>query len=336
LQSLVARWVSARTSSLSRLERLVGPVRVTLAGAPLASAPLAGAPLAGAPLDDPHAAHCMIRVAGAALEARASSGGIKRIAQALLGGPAELPAPRPLTFAESAVWCSLVEAALEDLAIVAQIWPSTAPSISTRATSTGATSTGATSTGATSTGATSRSAIHFDITLGDIPLAVSLYIPAGLDLRVPPALAPPKWSERMHVDATVVVGRGALHREDLARLRARSLVTIDRALELEVLGGTLGLRAEPRAVVAEVVTGYVRRPMSLPDNAHVELTVALGTTQLSLRQVAELSIGQIISLGRPLAGPFELRAAGRLVGKGELVDVDGELAVRIVSVGDQE
>ena len=45
-------------------------------------------------------------------------------------------------------------------------------------------------------------------------------------------------------------------------------------------------------------------------------------------------IGQIIGLGRPLAGPFELRAAGRAVGRGELVDVDGELAVRIVSLGD--
>ena len=56
--------------------------------------------------------------------------------------------------------------------------------------------------------------------------------------------------------------------------------------------------------------------LSLPDDAHVELTVALGTTQLSLRQVFELSVGQIVSLGRPLAGPFELRAAGRLVGKG--------------------
>jgi type III secretion protein Q len=74
--------------------------------------------------------------------------------------------------------------------------------------------------------------------------------------------------------------------------------------------------------------------MSMPDEAHVELTVALGTTQLTLRQVSELAIGQIVQLGRPLAGPFELRAAGRVVGRGELVDVDGELAVRIVSLGD--
>ena len=171
--------------------------------------------------------------------------------------------------------------------------------------------------------------------LGDIHLAVAIDVPADLELRVPPATVA-AWTERTRIDALVAVGRCALPREDLARLRLRSLITIERALELEVLGGALGLRAEPGAVVAEVATGYVRRPMSLPDDAHVELTVALGTTQLSLRQVFELSVGQIISLGRPLAGPFELRAAGRLVGKGELVDVDGELAVRIVSVGDQE
>lgn len=106
------------------------------------------------------------------------------------------------------------------------------------------------------------------------------------------------------------------------------------AADLDLLGGTLGIRGEPGAVSARVATGYVRRDMSMPDDAHVELTVALGTTQLSLRQVVDLAVGQIVPLGRPLAGPFEVRAQGRVVGRGELVDVDGELAVRIVSLGD--
>ena len=104
--------------------------------------------------------------------------------------------------------------------------------------------------------------------------------------------------------------------------------------ELALAGGGVGLSARHGALEAEVVTGYVPRDMSLPDDAHVELTVALGTTRLTLRQLGDLAIGQIIELGRPLAGPFELRAAGRVVGRGELVDVDGELAVRIVSLGD--
>lgn len=298
MQSLVARWLSATSSELPRLTTLAGKPRITLSSVVV---------------DDPFAARCTVRVGDASFEARASSMGIRRIAQRLLGGPEELAAPRPLTFAEDAMWSLLVDTALGDLRIAGQVWPSPSP----RST-------------------TSQAAFDLDIVLGDIALAVAIDIPADLDLRNPPEKAPPAWADQLRVDATIVVGRCALHPEDLARLKTRSLVTIDNVLELEVLGGALALRAEPRAVVAEVVTGYVRRPMSLPDNAHVELTVALGTTQLSLRQVFELSVGQIVSLGRPLAGPFELRAAGRRVGKGELVDVDGELAVRIVSVGDQE
>jgi type III secretion protein Q len=56
---------------------------------------------------------------------------------------------------------------------------------------------------------------------------------------------------------------------------------------------------------------------------------------MSLRALAELAVGQIVSLGRPLAGPFEVRAGGRLVGQGELVDIDGELGVRIVSLAQE-
>lgn len=292
VQSLLARWLAVRPRS-AKLEKLVGALQVALA----------------APHHDPFAARCIIRIEGASIEARASSAGIRRLAQKLLNGPDELAAPRPLTFAEEATWSLVVTTALEDLGVAAQVWPA-----------------------ATSSPAT----IGLDMALGDIPLSVALALPHDLGLRVPPASPPPAWADRVVIDGAIVVGRCALHRDDLARLALRSLVTIERTLELEILGGTIGLAAPPYAVVAEVATGYVRRAMSLPDHAHVELTVALGTTQLSLRQVFELSVGQIVSLGRPLSGPFELRAAGRMVGKGELVDVDGELAVRIVSVGDKE
>jgi type III secretion protein Q len=76
--------------------------------------------------------------------------------------------------------------------------------------------------------------------------------------------------------------------------------------------------------------------MALLDEASLEVTVQLGATRLSLRQLGELAVGQIVPLGRPLAGPYEVRVAGRMVGQGELVDIDGELGVRIVSIADQE
>ena len=66
--------------------------------------------------------------------------------------------------------------------------------------------------------------------------------------------------------------------------------------------------------------------------AHLELTVQLGTTRLPQRRIAALAVGEISPLGRPLAGPYEVRAAGQRLGHGELLDVDGELGVRIVSL----
>ena len=178
-------------------------------------------------------------------------------------------------------------------------------------------------------------------------LAVEARLPREITVRAPTRTVPartrapaaPTWVDRIHLDVPITVGRCAIHRDDLRRLAVRSLVTLERPATgamatLEILGGTVGLTTRPGALVAEVTTGYVRRDMALPDEAHAELSVALGTTQLTLRQITELTVGQIVQLGRPLGGPFELRVAGRVLGRGELVDVDGELAVRIVSLGD--
>ncbi len=143
---------------------------------------------------------------------------------------------------------------------------------------------------------------------------------------------PPKPLPTWDLEIPIVVGSCALHRDDVGRLQVRDVITIDRQLGLHVGDGVIALSAAPGAVEAKVASDYVRRDMVLPDDAHVELTVQLGTTRLSLRQLSDHVPGSIVSLGRPLSGPFEVRVAGRLVGQGELVDVDGELGVRIVSL----
>jgi flagellar motor switch/type III secretory pathway protein FliN len=298
LESAVARWIGACGEGAPRLERLVGvPIRAEVVP-PSASF-------------DADAARCEVRIAGASFEVRGASAGVRAIAQRVLGGPAELAAPRPLGIVEESIWSLVVATALEDLGIAGEVWPC----------------------GPRSSGSAVR--VGLAVGLGGAAMTVEILVPPELDLRVPPTRVP-AWADRAKLDVPVVLGRCAIARTDLERLAVRHLVTLDRpaaGVELEILGGVVGVRAAPGAVVVEVATGYIPRDMSLPDDAHVELTVALGTTQLSLRQVFELSIGQVVSLGRPLAGPFELRAAGRVVGKGELVDVDGELAVRIVSLG---
>jgi flagellar motor switch protein FliN/FliY len=64
----------------------------------------------------------------------------------------------------------------------------------------------------------------------------------------------------------------------------------------------------------------------------VTLTVELGRVNLSLRQVAELKPGDVLELGRRPGEPVELTSGGRLVARGELVQIDTELGVRVTSV----
>ena len=55
---------------------------------------------------------------------------------------------------------------------------------------------------------------------------------------------------------------------------------------------------------------------------------------LSGRELLELRPGAVLPVGRPLAGPIDLSVGGRVIARGELVDVEGEVGVRINHVMD--
>lgn len=295
LESAVARWLAARPLG-ARVARLAGgPVRVSVAG-------VRGG--VGESLVGPHAAFAEVRAGGASIIVAASGGPIRALARRLLGGAEELGAPRPLGAVEQAIWALTVAAAAEDAGVAAEVWPlADAP-------------------------AAAGPRVVLAVALPGGPLTVVAHLPPDLELRAPPPRAAPVWPLAL----PIVVARCMLPRAAVRALAVRDVVIVERAFELVIGGGAVGLRAAPGAMAAEVATGYVRRPMALADEAHLELTVQLGTASLSLRRVAELAVGEVIPLGRPLAGPYDVRAAGRLVGQGELVDVDGELGVRIVSL----
>lgn len=330
LESALARWLAARPLG-ARTAKLVGEA---------ASARLVGRRTEAF---DPHAAHAQVRLEGASIVVACAARPIRALAQRLFGGPAELDAPRPLTAVEEATWVLVVAAMLEDTSVAGEVWPSAGlpPGSSfgpppraggdTRVERPAAALALAPTIGAA---APARAATHaaFEVVLErrGTPWTCVAYVPRSLEVRVPPARPLPGWA----LDVPVLVGRCWIAREDLARLTVRDIVTIDRELALAIGDGTVSLTAPPGAVEARVATGYNPRPMTQPiaDTAQVELTVSLGTTRLTLRQIGELAVGAVVPLGRPLAGPYEVRAAGRLIGEGELVDVDGELGVRMVSL----
>jgi len=292
LESLLAQWVAGRPLGERSARLAGGPVRVRLVG--LAAGEL-----------DPYAAQAEVRIAGVAITLHAASAAIRALAQTLLGGPEELDAPRELTAAEQAIWSLVIAAAIADTGVPAEVWPLIQVARAPRA---------------------GELAIELAVDLGGVPLTVVAVCPPELAVKAPPARPLPRWT----FEVPIVIARCALTRRDVAALAVRDVVVAERALALELGDGQIALAATPGAIEATVATGYGRRPML--DDAHVEVTVQLGTTRMTLRQLAELAVGQIVQLNRPLAGPFEVRAQGRLIGHGELIDVDGELGVRIVSI----
>ena len=72
------------------------------------------------------------------------------------------------------------------------------------------------------------------------------------------------------------------------------------------------------------------KPMSA--DLPVTLTVELGRINLPLSRLADLKPGDLLELGRHSREPVELTSNGRLVARGELVQIDTELAVRITNV----
>ena len=61
----------------------------------------------------------------------------------------------------------------------------------------------------------------------------------------------------------------------------------------------------------------------------VVVRVELGAVSMSAREWARLGAGDVIETAQRIAEPVVLRIAGREVGRGELVNVDGQVGVRI-------
>ncbi len=67
-------------------------------------------------------------------------------------------------------------------------------------------------------------------------------------------------------------------------------------------------------------------------DARVTLDAAFGPTELSVRDILALKAGSVVKLDSALNDLVELRLNNTLIGRGEIVAVDGNFAVRIIEI----
>jgi flagellar motor switch protein FliN/FliY len=91
------------------------------------------------------------------------------------------------------------------------------------------------------------------------------------------------------------------------------------------------LREEPAPVA---VVGDIDERLARINDVEMALTVEIGRTRMSVREVLSLTPGAVIELDRSVGAPADVLLNGRLIARGEIVVVDQDFAIRITRILD--
>lgn len=64
----------------------------------------------------------------------------------------------------------------------------------------------------------------------------------------------------------------------------------------------------------------------------IEIAVECGQLELTVEEASRLRAGDVLRLGEPLSGEVSLTVGRRRIGRGRLVDVEGELGVELLEI----
>ena len=115
------------------------------------------------------------------------------------------------------------------------------------------------------------------------------------------------------------------------RVRPRTWLTMGVALAGAV-GGDAGGAPAPTGTHPVSSSSAPARGVELLHGVSMEVTVELGRTRLSVRELLALTPGDVLELDRAAGSPADLLVNGRLIARGEVVVVDEDFALRVTEI----
>lgn len=77
-----------------------------------------------------------------------------------------------------------------------------------------------------------------------------------------------------------------------------------------------------------------RKVVNLTGDIPIQIVAVLGKKAVTVKDVVSLRMGEVIELNRLPNEAIDLLANGKLIAKGELVEIDGRLGIRILKIFD--
>ncbi len=139
------------------------------------------------------------------------------------------------------------------------------------------------------------------------------------------------------VEAASVLGDGVLGEQridDASELFADPDTTVIELFDGAELAGVFGLRARRASTAGSGTADDVSGRLGRIHNVEMSLTVEIGRTRMSVRDVLNLEPGAVVELDRSAGAPADILLNGRLIAYGEVVVVDQDYAVRVTQILD--
>jgi flagellar motor switch protein FliN/FliY len=92
--------------------------------------------------------------------------------------------------------------------------------------------------------------------------------------------------------------------------------------------------SNPAGTAAGSVTPMPRRGIEMLHGVDMEVTVELGRTRMTVRDLLALTPGAVLELDRAAGSPADLLVNGRLIARGEVVVVDEDFGLRVTEIID--
>lgn len=148
--------------------------------------------------------------------------------------------------------------------------------------------------------------------------------------------------QHFNMPVAIEVASSELIASQLSTLEQNDIILVDDALAVHTMSLKLRLRSGdyftaklfPENIVFE--TGLIQmnendynNDASSIDNIPVKLSFDLGEIELPLNQLTTITEGYTVQLDKPLAKAVTIRSQNKAIGLGDLVDIDGNIGVRV-------
>lgn len=203
----------------------------------------------------------------------------------------------------------------------------------------------------------------FAVALGTDRGGARLWLPAGaIGAAAHHRPVAPPFLGSIALTMVVDGARGVLSATEVAGLRAGDVVVLDETWVARAPNGYAG-SAQMHALSAKRTTwtctlerealavSRIDRSQGAPitkgrrmeqedgvaiaGDAPIELNLEIARFTMPLEELAALRVGEVVLAGRSIGERVSLRAGDRTIATGELVDVDGEVGIRLLALGDQ-